>query len=141
MRDDLQRPDVIQALQSAAQKVGMKVLAAEMDMAPSSLYACLNPYGDRSVSKCGLELAIAIMRYTGDKSALAIIADELGCSIIERRAPDKKTVADESLQDYAAVCALSQAIQQKKSLAEVNKLEMAAHSELTQTVSRYRESM
>lgn len=137
MRDDLQRPDVIAALQSAAQKKGIKDVAAEMDMAPSSLYSALNPYGDRSSSKCGLELAIAIMRYTGDKSALAIMAGELGCSVIERREPDKPTVAEESVQDFAAVSALAQAMQEKRSAAVIHRLAMEAHSELEQTVSRY----
>jgi hypothetical protein len=137
MRDDLQRPEVIAALQSAAQKKGIKDVAAEMDMAPSSLYSCLNPYGDRSSSKCGLELAIALMKYTGDKSALAIMAGELGCSVIERKEPDKPTVAEESVQDFAAVSALAQAMQEKRSAAVIHRLAMEAHSELEQTVSRY----
>ncbi len=137
MRNELLRPDVIAALQSAAQKKGIKEVAAEMDMAPSSLYNALNPYGDRSSSKCGLELAIAIMRYTGDKSALAIMAGELGCSVIERREPDKPTVAEESVQDFVAVSALAQAMQEKRSAGTIHQLAMSAHSEIEQTVSRY----
>ena len=139
MRDDLQRPAIIAALQAAAQKKGMKDVAAEMDMAPSSLYSCLNPYGDRSSSKCGLELAIAIMRYTGDKSALAIMAGELGCSIVERREPDKPTIAEEAMQDHAAVTELYKAMAQNRGAAVVHRLAMDAHSELEQTVSRYLE--
>ncbi len=137
MRPDLLRPDVIQALQSAAQAKGMKVVAAEMDMAPSSLYAALNPYGDRSVSKCGLELALGIMAYTGDKTALAIMAGELGCTLAERREPDKPTVAQESLQDFAAVNRLAQAMEQGASEAEVHRLLAEAQTELGQTVSLY----
>ena len=137
MRDDLQRPDVIAALQSAAQKRGMKIVAAEMDMAPSSLYSALNPYGDRSSSKCGLELAIAIMRFTGDKSALAIMAGELGCSVIEHGEPDKSTVAEESLQDFAAVNELAMAMQRGQRGGVIHQLAMRAHSEIDQTVSLY----
>ena len=137
MRADLQRPDVIAALQAAAQKVGMKQVAAEMDMAPSSLYSCLNPYGDRSSSKCGLELAIAIMRYTGDKSALAIMAGELGCNIVEHREPDKRTTAEEGLEDVSAISRFEQAVQEKASLAEVQRLAMEAYSEIGQTLALY----
>ena len=137
MRADLQTPNVIAALQAAAQRKGIKDVAAEMDMSPSSLYTACNPYGDRSVSKMGIELAIAIMRYTGDKSALAIMAGELGCSVIERREPDKPTVAEESVQDFAAVSALAQAMQEHRSAGVIHRLAMDAHSELEQTVSRY----
>ena len=137
MRDDLQRPDVIAALQSAAQKVGMKQVAAEMDMAPSSLYSCLNPYGDRASSKCGLELAIALMKYTGDKSALAIMAGELGCNIVEHREPDKHTTAEEGLEDVSAISRFEQAVQEHASLAEVQRLAMEAYSEIGQTLALY----
>lgn len=139
MREDLQRPDVIAALQSAAQRKGIKVVAAEMDMSPSSLYAALNPYGDRSVNKMGLELAIALMKFTGDKSALAIMAGELGCSIVERNEPDKETVADESIQDFVAVSRLAEAMQRKCSAAIIHRLTMDAHSEIEQTVKLYLE--
>lgn len=137
MRCDLQRPAVIAALQTAAQRKGIKDVAAEMDMAPSSLYAALNPYGDRSVSKCGLELALAIMVYTGDRTALSVMAGELGCSLVERREPDKATVAEESLEDFSAVTRLAMAMQGKASPAEIHRLAMDAHSEIEQTVNLY----
>ncbi len=137
MRSDLQKPQVIAALQEAAQRRGMKELAAEMDMAPSSLYAVLNPYVDRSSSKMGLELAMAIMDYTGDRTALSIIAGELGCSLVEHREPDKPTVAEESLQDFAAVSKLAIAMQERAGAAEVHRLAMEAHSEIEQTVKLY----
>ena len=137
MRADLQKPDVIAALQAAAQKKGMKDVASEMDMSPSSLYAACNPYGDRSISKMGIELAIALMKYTGDKTALSIMAGELGCSVIERRDPDKQTVAEESVEDFAAVSALAKAMQEHRNAAVIHRLAMDAHSELEQTVSRY----
>jgi hypothetical protein len=88
-----------------------------------------------------LELAIAIMRYTSDKTALAVMAGELGCSIVERREPDKPTVAEESVQDFAAVSELAQAMQQKRGAAVIHRLAMEAHSELEQTVSRYLEGV
>ena len=137
MRNGLLRPEVIAALQTAAQKRGMKDVAAEMDLAPSSLYAALNPYGDRSVSKCGLELAMAIMEYTGDRTALSVMAGELGCSLVERREPDKPTVAQESLQDFAAINRLAQALEHEASEAEVYRLLTEAQSELGQTVQLY----
>lgn len=140
MRDDLQKPSVIAALQAAAQRRGMKEVAAEMDMAPSSLYSALNPYGDRSSSKCGLELALAIMRYTGDKTALALMAGELDCSLIERREPDKPTTAEEGLQDVSAVSRMEMAIQNKESFDVVHRLAMDAHSEIEQTLSLYMRS-
>ncbi len=137
MRPELQCPQVIEAIQRAAQKRGIKEIAAEMDLAPSSLYSMLNPWGDRASSKLGLEAAIWLMRYTGDKSALALIAGELGCSVIERREPDKPTVAEESVQDFAAVSALSQAMQSGRGAAEIHRLAMEAHSEIEQTVALY----
>ena len=137
MRADLQRPKLIEALQKAAQQRGMKDVAAEMDMTRSNLYAVLNPYGDRSTAKMGLELALAIMAYTGDKTPLALMARELGCSLIERRDPDKETTAEEGLQDFSAVNDLEQAIQARKSAGEIHRLAMAAHSEIEQTVARY----
>ena len=137
MRADLQRPRLIEALQRAAQRKGIKDVAAELDMAPSSLYASLNPYGDRATMKMGLEAALAIMQYTGDKTALSIMAGELGCGLVERREPDKGTVAEESLQDFDAVNRLAQALQEKASPAEVHRLAMEAHSELEQTVALY----
>lgn len=139
MRDDLQRPAIIAALQEAAQRRGMKDVAAEMDLAPSSLYAACNPYGDRAVRTMPLELALGIMKYTGDKTALALLAGELGCSVVERSAPDKPTVAEESLQDFSAVSALSQAMQEKMPSVVVNRLAMAAVRELGQSVSLYLE--
>lgn len=137
MRHGLLRPEVIAALQAAAQKRGMKDVAAEMDLAPSSLYAALNPYGDRSISKCGLELAMAIMEYTGDRTALSVMAGELGCSLVERREPDKGSVAEESLEDFSAVTRLAEAMQGKASPAEIHRLAMEAHSEIEQTVNLY----
>lgn len=130
-------PEVIAALQEAAQHKGMKTVAAEMDMAPSSLYAVCNPYSDRSVSKMGLELAMAIMRFTGDKRALALMAGDLNCSIVAREEPDKPTVHEEVLQDFAAVVRLGTALHEKASPEEVHRLGMEAHSELEQTITLY----
>lgn len=137
MRTDLQCPAVIEAIQRAAQKRGIKEVAAEMDLSPSSLYAMLNPWGDRASSKLGLEAAIFLMRYTGDKTPLALIAGELGCSVIERKAPDKPTVAEESVQDFAAVSALAEAMQRHYGAAVIHRLAMDAHSEIEQTVALY----
>ena len=85
----------------------------------------------------GIENALAIMQYTGDKTALAIMAGELGCSVVERREPDRGTVAEESIDDFSAVSRLAQAMQEHASAAEVHRLAMEAHSELEQTVGLY----
>ena len=137
MKADLQRPNVIEALQKAAQRHGMKDIAAEMDMTLTNLYAVLNPYGDRNVAKMGLELALGIMRYTGDKTALALMARELGCSLIEMREPDQPTLAEEILQDYHALCSLAQAMRDKQGPKLIHELTYEVHSEIEQTVGKY----
>ena len=50
---------VIEAVQTAVKKYpgGVRAMAAEMDMAPSSLGNVLNPYADRTSVKLGLEQA------------------------------------------------------------------------------------
>jgi hypothetical protein len=137
MRSDLLRPKIIEALQRAVQRKGINEVALELELGRSSLYNSLNPYGDRSVSQMGLERAIAIMRFTGDKTALALIAGELGCDIIERREPNKPTVPQETLQDFNALNALSQAMERDAGAEEVHRLTMGVHSEIEQTVSLY----
>ena len=93
MKDILQHPALIEALQKAAQEYGVSRLAAEMDKRPSTLYNALNPWGDRSTIKLGLEDALFIMVQTGDMTALQIMAREMGCVLVEMKAePNRDTI-------------------------------------------------
>jgi hypothetical protein len=136
----LLRPDIIKAIQEASQGYGIERLAAEMDMRPSSLYNCLNPWGDRSVSKLGLEAALHIMKATKDKTALAMIARELGCMLIPLSKSDKDTVEDEIVDAFTAIAKLTDAIRNRADLAEVTRWSNLAHHEVEQIVDRYRKS-
>ena len=64
---------VIEAVQTAVKKYpgGVRAMAAEMDMAPSSLGNVLNPYADRTSVKLGLEQAAFIMHQTGGSRIFA----------------------------------------------------------------------
>jgi hypothetical protein len=72
----LQTPEIIEAIQAAVHKYGVKELASKMDMAPSTLYQKVNPWGERSISKIGLEEFLEIISITGDRVALDLINKE-----------------------------------------------------------------
>ena len=96
----LQNPSVIEAVQQAAQAYGIRRVAAALDKAPSTIYSKLNPWGDRQKAKLGLEDAAAIAELTGDVTAFALIASELGYRLVPKTsAPDKDTVAEELVDD------------------------------------------
>lgn len=78
----VQKPEVIEAIQRAAQERGVKLIAAELNKAPSTIYAELNPWGDRAVAKLGLEDGLEIMRLTGDVTALELAAREQGYRLV-----------------------------------------------------------
>ena len=91
---------VIEAVQTAVKKYpgGVRAMAAEMDMAPSSLGNVLNPYADRTSVKLGLEQAAFIMHQTGDVSALQLLAADLGFSLLPMCAePDRAWKANSSM--------------------------------------------
>lgn len=140
MNSILLRPDIIKAIQQAAQNYGIERLAAEMDMRPSSLYNCLNPWGDRSVAKLGLEAALHVMKTTQDKTALAMIARELDCMLVPLSKSDKDTVEDEIVDTFSAVAKLAEAIRAHADMAEVTRWSNLAHHEVEQIVDHYRKS-
>lgn len=93
---EIRTPAVIEALQQAAQKHGIKALAAELNKAPSTLYAELSPWGEPGKAKMGLDDALEIMRLTGDFTPLEIAASAAGYRLEPLAAlPDKPTVAEE----------------------------------------------
>ena len=134
-------PDLIASVQKAAQNYGVKALAAELDMAPTSLYAALNPYGDRSSAKLGLEAAVQIMLITGDLDPLRMMASELGCRVVSMDAvPDKDSVDGEISDDFIAVAELAKALRRDADEVEASRLLEKAHDELDQSV-RLRNSL
>jgi len=102
---------IIEAVQTAVRKHGgVKMVAADMDMAPSSLGNLLNPYADRSSVKLGLEQALWIMQRTGDHSALVLMAKELGYGVVPINARPDKDLAGEQLDDVQALAQVQAAI-------------------------------
>ena len=103
---------VIEAVQTAVKKYpgGVRAMAAEMDMAPSSLGNVLNPYADRASVKLGLEQAAFVMRRTGDVSALQLLAVELGYTLLPMHAEPDKDVDGEQLDDVERLAELQKAI-------------------------------
>lgn len=103
---------VIEAVQTAVKKYpgGVRAMAAEMDMAPSSLGNVLNPYADRASVKLGLEQAAFVMRRTGDVSALQLLAAELGYTLLPMHAEPDKDVDGEQLDDVERLAELQKAI-------------------------------
>ena len=103
---------VIEAVQTAVKKYpgGVHAMAAEMDMAPSSLGNVLNPYADRASVKLGLEQAAFIMRRTGDVSALQLLAAELGYTLLPMHAEPDKAVKGEQLDDVQRLAEFQRAL-------------------------------
>lgn len=132
---EIQKPSIIEHVQAAAQRYGIKVLAGELNKAPSTVYSELNPWGDRSKAKLGLEDAIEIMRITEDFSALELMAADLGFRLVVKEArPDKASVAEELCQDtqrmgeWARVCSDPKATE-----TEVRRARQALAREADQT--------
>ena len=103
---------IIEAVQKAARLYpgGIRGMASEMDMAPSSLGNILNPYADRTSVKLGLEQAAFIMHQTGDVSALQLLAADLGFSLLPMCAEPDKGVEGEQLDDVERLADLQRAI-------------------------------
>lgn len=103
---------IIEAIQTAVKKHpgGVRAMAAEMDMAPSSLGNVLNPYADRTTVKLGLEQAAFIMRRTGDVSALQLLAAEFGYTLLPMHAEPDKDVDGEQLDDVQKLARFQDAI-------------------------------
>ena len=116
---------IIEAVQKAARLYpgGIRGMASEMDMAPSSLGNILNPYADRSVVKLGLEQALFIMKTSEDISALRIMASEA-----------------EALQDYPPLVAFHEGCKRFRdgelSAAELDEFKDKAVREIRETFTR-----
>lgn len=103
---------VIEAVQTAVKKYpgGVRAMAAEMDMAPSSLGNAINPYADRTSVKLGLEQAAFIMHQTGDVSALQLLAAEFGYTLLPMHAEPDKDVQGEQLDDVQRLAEFQHAL-------------------------------
>lgn len=94
------------ALQNMALSYGAKKIASELDLAPSSLYAMLNPYSDEKA--ISFERAMYIMGKCNNYEPVSIMLAEKGLCLTSMAAePDKKTVAKELVDlgiAYGRVC-------------------------------------
>lgn len=138
---------IIDAIQEAARNYakgepesGIRKLAIEMDMRPSSLGNALNPYADRSVVKLGLEQAMFIMQRTGNVKALEIMAYELGYTLQAANAvPDKDDIRDEMLDDSSRLSLLQKVIRECEHPSIIIHTAKSAKEEIDQTVELYRQ--
>lgn len=91
---------VFEALQKTALDANVKELAADFDMAPSSVYAFLNPYGEKNIS---FARALHIMQREHDFSALDVFLEPIGLRITRKNAkPDGMDMNHECVQAYEA---------------------------------------
>lgn len=138
---------IIEAVQTAAHNYakgesvsGIRKLAMEMDMSPSSLGNALNPYADRSVVKLGLEQAFFIMQRTGDVNALDFMAYALGYTLQAIRAvPDKDDIRDEMLDDSNHLAMFQQVVRDGEHPSIILHTAKSAKEEIDQTVELYRQ--
>lgn len=90
----------LKQLQTVAQGIGVPELAADFDIAASSLYAMLNPYGEKNIR---LVRALHIMARAGDFSPLDLYLNRHGFKIVKSEAdPDGEDLRHESLQALGA---------------------------------------
>lgn len=102
-----------------------------------TLYREINP--DDREAKLGVIDAVNLMRATGDHRPLVIIADLLGYDLVARTAvPDKGTLHAEMLDDYPAVCAMHEAMDEEQPVEVVLNIAAHAHDEIRQTVEAYK---
>lgn len=129
-----QKPSVIEKVQIAAQRYGIKQLAGEMNKAPSTLYSELNPWGDRSKAKLGFEDALEIMRRTGDYSAMVEACAEAGLIVVMHMpVADKDTVEKEKVDDIKSLAAFHGAIANGESGGTIHTLAGRTCDEIMQT--------
>lgn len=105
---------IIETIREGVRKtIGVKAMAAEMDMAPSSLGNILNPYADRSTVKLGLEQAMFLIQRTQNYAALSLIASEFGYTLLQMAStPDKANKEEEMLDDLQRTAAYQAAIRE-----------------------------
>jgi hypothetical protein len=110
-------------------------VAAHLDMRPSTLYAKLNPYPSPDHRHIlGLEEAIAICVFVGDKTLCAHIATLFDTET----APDGANMDEECLQGFQSLAALVSAIKAKASWEELTRLFWATIKELKDIIKRAR---
>ena len=137
---EVQHPSIIEKTQQAAQSYGIKALAAELNRAPSTVYSELNPWGDRTKAKLGVEDWISIMQATGDFSAFVEAGIKLGLSVlVENPIPDKPTSREEGADDLRAVYEMQDAMAKNMPPSCVQVLACRACDEIQQTAIKYAE--
>ena len=109
--EGIQNLSVIEKVQQAAQAYGIKLVAAALNKAPSTVYSELNPWGDRTKSKLGFEDALEIMRLTGDYSALVKACADAGLVVVlAMPTPDKDSIEKEKADDVKSLGLFHEAI-------------------------------
>lgn len=105
---------IIETIREGVRKtIGVKAMAAEMDMAPSSLGNVLNPYADRTTVKLGLEQAMFLIQRTQNYAALSLIASAFGYTLLPiSSTPDKANKEEEMLDDLQRTAAYQAAIRE-----------------------------
>lgn len=133
-----QRQSVVEKIQAPAHAYGVKRLAAELNKAPSTVYSELNPWGDRSKFKLGLEDALEIMSLMRDFSGLVEACAQLGLVVV-MQAPvaDKDTVEKEKADDIRALADFHAAIANGASEVEVRTLAGQVKDEIMETLDIY----
>ena len=92
---------IAKKLQAAGHAYGVESLALEWDIAASSVYTLLNPYGDKNIS---FFRALHIMSKGGDISPLILFLEQAGYRVTKSDAePDGEDMREEVIQAYQAV--------------------------------------
>lgn len=139
---EIRNPAIIEAIQQAAQRRGIKAVAAHLDKRPSTLYGELSPWPEPGKAKLGLDDALEIMRLTGDHSGLVLMAQALGYRLISLSVtPDHDDVRDEMLDDASKVGLFHTLVREKAPVPVVVKAHQDAHRELDETLAVFRRDM
>ena len=136
----VQNPAIIEAFQKPAHAYGVPKLAEALDMAPSSVYSILNPWGNREKHKLGIEEAIVMTERHGSMRGWKAIAAYFNCELVPLCAsPNKDTVFEELAEDlvcagrFAEVCSSPLSSMQEVTEAAENLID-----EIHQTVELFR---
>lgn len=129
-------------VQDAAQKSksGMKVIAAELDKKPSTLYQQLNPYDDKG--RLGLEDAHIIMKSENDLSLVRAMALDMNHTLfpLGKLTPDKATLVEEIVDDFKPLVDMHESMKDGEEPTTVEKLMEDHINEVRETFSKYLES-
>lgn len=132
---ELQNPAVIEAIGAAVRTYGLKEVARRLRKSPGQLYAELSEFGDQRKAKLSVDDALEASRLTGDVTWLAILAGELGYSLVANHAaPDKPTVAEECNDDLMKLAEFTRvATDDQSTIREVQAASLAARRDISQT--------